>query len=67
MTRSISDTMIQYVEKPRGNPVEYCPLGVPRTRTRGAAGYNGFWPWNLLRDNIYHNTPKAFPHITILL
>ena len=48
-----SHALIQYLEKPRGYPGEYCPLGVPR-------------PWNLPRDNIHQDTPQAFPHITIL-
>ena len=27
----------------------------------------GFWPWDLPRDSIHHDTPTAFPHIVPLL
>ena len=35
--------------------------------TQGAAGPKGFWPRDFPRDSIHHDTPKAFPHIFILL
>ena len=60
------DGIIHDVEKPTGYPGEYCPLGFPRPKTRGAGGPKGFWPYNLPRDNIHQYSPKAFSHNTIL-
>ena len=39
--------------------------GVPRTQ--GAAWPEGFWPRDLPRDSIHHDSPKAFPYNVILL
>ena len=47
--------------------VNVVPREFQGQKTRGAAGPKGFWPWILPRNNIYQDTPKAFPHITILV
>ena len=59
-------SLIHSLEKPMGQTGECCPQGVPRPKTRGTTGPEGFWPWNLPRDNIHHATPKVFSKNTIL-
>ena len=39
------------------------PWEVLRAKTRGAAGAKGFWPRDLPRDSIHHDTPKVFPQL----
>ena len=58
---------MQWVDKLRVYHGEWTPLESPMGKTRGAAGPKGFWRRDFLRDSIHHDTPKAFPHIFILL
>ena len=41
-------------------------LGSYKAKTPRGRRPQGFWPWNLPRDNIHHAIPKAFPKNTIL-
>ena len=47
--------------------VNEVPREVPRLKTKGVAGLKGFWPLDLPRDYIHHDTLKAFPHNVIIL
>ena len=57
----------QCVEKPRVSQGEWSPWGSHKAQTRWAAGPEGFWLWDFLRDSIRRDTPKACPHILILI
>ena len=43
------------------------PWEVPRPKPEVPQAPEGFWPRDFPRDSIHHDTPKAFPHIFILL
>ena len=40
-----------------GIMVNVSPRDVPRPKTRRAAGPEGFWPWDILRENIFTIIP----------
>ena len=56
-----------YLEKPRGYHGKWSALGGPKAKTRAAAGPKVFWPRDLPRHYIHHDTSKAFPNNVILL
>ena len=41
------------------------PRQVPRPKPEGPQARR-FWPWDLLRHSIHHDTPKGFPYNIIL-
>ena len=62
----ICTTLGPYLEKPRGYHGEWSALGGPKAKTRGTADPEGFWPRDLPRHSIHHDTPKAFPYNVII-
>ena len=61
------DKMRQCLEKPTGYHYEWIPSGGPKAKTQGATGPKGFLLRDFPMDSIHHDTPKAYPHIFILL
>ena len=59
-------TLVHYLEKLRGYHGEWSASGGPKAKTQGAAGPEGFWPWDLPRHSIHHDNPNAFPYNVIL-
>ena len=43
------------------------PREVPRQKPEGPPALRIFWPRDFPSDSIHHDSPKAFPHIFILL
>ena len=48
------------MKKPLGNRGECCASGRSRGQNPGGLRPLGFWPWDLPRHSIHHNTPSAF-------
>ena len=46
--------------------VNIVPREVPRPNPRGRRP-RGFWPWDLLRHNIHHDTSKALSYNVIII
>ena len=42
--------------------VNVVPREVPRPKNPLGLWPLGFWPWDLPRDSIHHDTPSAFPN-----
>ena len=53
-------TVRHYLKKPRRYHGECCASGGPKAKTTRGRRPQGFWPWDLPRHNVHHDTSKVF-------